>query len=110
MPIGGMTQDGQWVLRCRNPAHANVSAERTEQTAIEKWNEWALQIQQNRARLNPRDHFWFLRLRADVLKCCGNPDNLQVVQFPNASMKATCKKCGRSHRTMLAEEGLFGFH
>lgn len=109
MPIGGMTPMGQWAIRCRNPVHTNESVESNEKSAIEKWNEWALQIQQDRAKVNARDHFWFLRLRADVLKCCGNPDNLDVVKFPNNSLKATCKKCGRAHRTVIAEPGIFGF-
>lgn len=110
MPIGGMTATGSWVIRCRKPEHSNPSVEISEKLAIEKWNEWCLSTQQNRAKLNAKDYFWFLRLRADVLKCCGNPDNLDVVMFPNSSMKATCKKCGRAHRTMIAEPGIFGFN
>jgi len=52
-----------------------------------------------------RDQFWFLRHRADVLKCCGNVDNLLIEVFPNKSALAICKKCGRKHRKMLAEPG-----
>ena len=109
MPIGGMAATGAWVVKCRNPVHSNSSVEMSERLAVEKWNEWALQIQQERAKVNAKDHFWFLRLRADVLKCCGNPDNLDVIHFPNNVMKATCKKCGRSHRTVMAEPGIIGF-
>ena len=53
-----------------------------------------------------RDHFWFLRHRADVLACCGNVDNLEIVDHGNRSMTATCKKCGRVHRKMTAEPGV----
>ena len=54
-----------------------------------------------------RDHFWFLRHRADVLKCCGNVDNLLITEFPNRSMLAICKVCWRKHRKVLAEPGKF---
>lgn len=54
-------------------------------------------------RQDVRDHFWFLRDRADVLKCCGNVDNLVITEFPNKTMLGQCKKCGRKHRKMMAE-------
>ena len=103
-----MNSKGQWVVMCRNPAHTNRAIQRTEKQAIEHWNEWCFVVQSRRGKQNPKDHFWFLRLRADVLKCCGNPDNLDVVQFPNQSIKATCNKCNRVHRTMIAEQGTIG--
>jgi len=52
-----------------------------------------------------RDHFWFLRHRADVLKCCGNVDNLHITEPTHGSMLAICKVCGRKHRKMIAEPG-----
>lgn len=56
-------------------------------------------------KVDKRDLYWFLRHRADVLKCCGNVDNLQIEVFPNKTMRATCIKCGRRHWKMVAEPG-----
>ena len=110
MPIGGMTPGGLYMIRCKNTNHANMSQEGTEARAIEKWNEWVLQTQKIRAARNPKDYFWFLRLRADVLKCCGNPDNLVVVASGNGNMLATCTKCNRKHRYMHSEPGIYGLN
>lgn len=52
-----------------------------------------------------RDDFWFLRKRADVLKCCGNPNNLAIIEVPGGSELAICKVCGRRHRRLIAEPG-----
>lgn len=57
------------------------------------------------AGTDARDHFWFLRQRADVLKCCGNVDNLNIVDNGNKTMTAICTKCGRRHHKMIAESG-----
>lgn len=101
---------GMYVVRCRNKIHTNESIEGTEGHAIEKWNEWCESIEKKRASFNEKDDFWFLRLRADVLKCCGNPDNLEIVKNPNGTSLATCKKCGRRHHVMHSEPGIFGFN
>ena len=58
------------------------------------------------AGTDPRDHFWFLRHRADVLKCCGNVDNLFIQDHGNKTYTGTCTKCGRVHRKMVAEPGV----
>lgn len=49
------------------------------------------------------DHFAFLRQRADVAACCGNPDNLFVVNERHDLQRAVCKKCQRVHRRLIAE-------
>lgn len=48
------------------------------------------------------DHFAFLRERADVADCCGNPDNLFVVNERHDLQRAVCRKCRRVHRRLIA--------
>jgi len=55
---------------------------------------------------DPRDHFWFLRHRGDVLKCCGKVDNLIIQELPGRGMLGICKVCGRRHRKIFAEPGV----
>ena len=56
-------------------------------------------------KFDKHDHFWFLRERQDVLRCCYTMDNLVVYEQANNVMKAVCKVCGRKHVKMLAEPG-----
>lgn len=50
--------------------------------------------------------FAYLKKRADVLACCGDPKNLFVRTLPDGrSQLAVCKECGRRHRKMYAEAG-----
>jgi len=58
--------------------------------------------------VDQRDAFWFLRHRADVLKCCGIVDNLHITELPNKTHVAVCVKCGRKHYKMAAESGKIG--
>lgn len=55
-----------------------------------------------------RERFAYLRLRADVLRCCGIVDNLRIVEYDNRNMRAVCVKCYRKHRIVTAEPGHFG--
>lgn len=56
-----------------------------------------------------RERFACLRLRADVLKCCGIVDNLRIIEYDNKNLRAVCIKCYRKHRIVTAEPGRFGF-
>lgn len=49
--------------------------------------------------------FEYLKSRADVLKCCGNVDNLGVTSPQADVLLATCAKCGRRHRKMKVDPG-----
>jgi hypothetical protein len=49
--------------------------------------------------------FAYLRKRADVLKCCGEPRNLQVTSPQKDVQIAICKVCARKHRKMYCEPG-----
>lgn len=57
---------------------------------------------------DPREHFAYLRLRADVLKCCGIVDNLQIIEYSNKTIRAVCTKCHRRHLKIVAEPGKVG--
>jgi hypothetical protein len=52
-----------------------------------------------------REKFAYLRLRADVLKCCGVVDNLRIVEYGNRNLRAVCIKCLRKHRLITCEPG-----
>jgi hypothetical protein len=49
--------------------------------------------------------FAYLRERADVLRCCGNPKNLVVQRLRPDLLRAVCTRCGRGHRKFLCEPG-----
>jgi hypothetical protein len=52
--------------------------------------------------------FGFLHGREDLMNCCKNVDNLTVEQDGYKTFVATCRKCGRRHRKMVAEAGHLG--
>ena len=52
--------------------------------------------------------FWFLHKREDLMNCCKNVDNLDSVEELPGNWLATCRKCGRRHRKMVAETGKVG--
>ena len=49
--------------------------------------------------------FAYLKLRADVLKCCADPRNLVVQRLQSDVLRAVCTRCGRGHRKFLCEPG-----
>ena len=49
--------------------------------------------------------FGYLHGREDLMNCCKNVDNLDVVQEMKNLWVATCRKCGRRHRKLHCEPG-----
>lgn len=79
-----------------------------EKRAGEKWNERVTQTRKFLAAESAADNkFAYLRHRADVRKCCANPDNLVVAQERADLLVATCGKCGARHRKLRCAPGAF---
>ena len=50
-----------------------------------------------------KEHFKYLKTRADVAPCCRNGTKLTVEDQGNKVYKARCGICGRGHIMMVAE-------